>query len=318
MKGNVFNIQHYTIHDGPGIRTELFLKGCSLSCRWCSNPEGIGSNPQPGIYKTRCISRGKCGLCLQACREANDGGIVPLSFYRGKPVIDRSTCKGCLACAKACPADAIKEWGRYYTTEEVMEEILRDRGYYSRSGGGVTISGGEPLLQPEFVEEVLAACKKEDIHTCLESSLHVDREALERVMPHVNMFLVDIKLMDPEKHREYIGADNSLILRNLEWLADLGADITLRIPVIPGVNDNIDNMTQTGDFILNRLGGRVSGIQLLSYMRLGEEKYRSLDMPYMMKGLRFNRKAFQKRVEGFAEYFNNRGIRCMVGTREKE
>ena len=128
MKGNVFNIQHYTIHDGPGIRTELFLKGCSLSCRWCSNPEGIGSNPQPGIYKTRCISRGKCGLCLQACREANDGGIVPLSFYRGKPVIDRSTCKGCLACAKACPADAIKEWGRYYTTGEVMEEILRDRG----------------------------------------------------------------------------------------------------------------------------------------------------------------------------------------------
>ncbi|MGN0702365.1 MAG: glycyl-radical enzyme activating protein [Lentihominibacter sp.] len=318
MKGNIFNIQHYTIHDGPGIRTELFMKGCPLSCKWCSNPEGISGKSQPGIYAARCISQKKCGLCMDACKNANDGGEMPLSFYRGKPVIDRSLCTGCLECHSACPADAIKTWGREYSLQEVMEEILRDRGYYSRSGGGVTLSGGEPLMQPDFAKAVLKACREDGIHTCLESSLHVDREALERVTPYVNMFLVDIKMMNPVKHRECTGADNSLILENLQWLSRQGADIIIRIPVIPKVNDNMTNMEQTGDFIQKEMGSRISGLQLLSYMRLGEEKYKSLDRPYEMKGLRFNRKAFQKRVEGFAEYFNSRGIHCTVGTREKE
>ena len=329
MKGTVFNIQHFTIHDGPGIRTELFMKGCSMRCRWCSNPEGIKAEIQPGIYKNRCLTKSKCGLCEGACPQAEAGtGSTAgtgsaLSLYRGRPVIDRSKCSGCMACVDACPAEAIVQWGREVTVEEAVKEVLRDRGYYERSGGGVTVSGGEPLLQADFVAELFRQCREEGIHTCCESSLHVGWDSVSKVLPHTELFMADIKLMDSEKHREYTGEGNETILENLRRLAEYmtqgpGPELIIRIPVIPGVNDSDENMRRTADFILNDMKGRVRTLQLLSFMRLGEEKYRSLDMPYGMTGTRFNRKAFQKRIEGFCEYFKGRGIHCVVGTREKE
>lgn len=312
--GTVFNIQHYTIHDGPGIRTELFLKGCPLRCKWCSNPEGLDRKIQPGVYKKKCISEKKCGLCVSVCPHKD-----ALQFNRGKLTsIDRDICDSCMKCVDICPSDAIRAWGREITVDEAMEEILRDRGYYERSGGGVTVSGGEPLLQADFVAELFRACRDEGIDTCCESCMHAEPSQVQKVLPLTDLWIADLKTMDTEKHRWCTGAGNERILDNLKMLALSDVELILRIPVIPGFNDNMENMEQTADFILNELGGRVRTLQLLSFMRLGEEKYASLGMPYEMKDVRFRRDHFQKKINGFAEYFSSRGIHTLVGTREKE
>lgn len=312
-KAVIFNIQRYTIHDGPGLRTELFLKGCPLRCAWCSNPESWRLTPEPGVYKSRCIGFRQCGLCAAGCSQQ------ALGFYRNKLVaIDREKCIRCLQCADACPAEAVKQWGKTMTVEECMEVIRRDKGYYERSGGGVTVSGGEPLLQADFVAELFAACKAEGISTCCESTFHADWETIRKVLPVSDILISDIKHMDSAVHKQYTGQGNERILENLERLSSVHPEIILRIPVIPGVNDDPTNIEATADFILNRMGGRIRTLQLLSYMRLGEEKYQSLGIPYPMNGLRLNRKVFQKKVEGIADYFNGRGIHCLVGTKEKE
>jgi len=296
------------------MRTELFLKGCPLRCRWCSNPESWKPGIELGVYKAKCIFKSKCGLCLDACPDP-----TMLKFYRGKLVeIDRDKCTTCMACYNDCPSDAIKQWGKAMSVEECMKEIRRDVGYYERSGGGVTVSGGEPLLQSEFVAELFKACKEENIQTCLESTFHADWSKIEQVLPYTDIIISDIKHMDTDIHKEYTGVHNHLILENLKKLAQQGREMILRIPVIPGVNDDEDNIRATADFILNELGGKVRTLQLLSFMRLGEEKYTSLGLPYQMQGVRLNRRSFQKHVGQIAEYFNSRGIHCLVGTKEKE
>lgn len=311
--GTVFNIQRFTIHDGPGMRTELFLKGCPMRCRWCSNPESHKGYVEPGVYKSKCISVRKCGLCQKACPQ--EGALV---FYRGKLTsIDREKCTNCMECAEACPADAIKRWGSEMTVDECMEAIRRDVDFYRRSGGGVTVSGGEPLLQSGFVAELFKRCRREDIHTCCESTFHVGWEQVEKVLPYTDLFISDMKHMDDDVHREYTGVGNGLLLENLVKLADRGCEMILRIPVIPGVNDDTANMEATADFIIERMGNSVRTLQLLSFMRLGEEKYASLGMPYEMKELKFNRRSLQKRVGEMADYFNSKGIHCLVGTKER-
>ena len=322
--GVVFNIQHFTIHDGPGIRTELFMKGCPMHCLWCSNPEGLERRTQPGVYRKRCIGMKTCGMCLEACQTK-----TPLVFHRNRLLkIDYDKCIGCGTCSNACPSEAINMWGRSITLDEAMAEIVRDRGYYERSGGGVTVSGGEPLLQADFVAKLFEECNRQGIHTCCESGLCVKTEEVKKIIPYADLWIVDIKMMDSELHRKYTGCGNEKIFENLKLLAKTRGEVTrardliIRIPVIPGVNDNEENMELTADFILNELNGNIDSLQLMSFMRLGQEKYQSLDMPYEMahrlKKMRFRRDRFQKRIEGFAEYFNGRGIHTTVGTREKE
>ena len=190
--GIVFNVQRFTIHDGPGMRTEFFLKGCPLRCQWCSNPESWAPQPQIGVYRTKCIGRKVCGGCEDSCPE---GDIF--RFTAGKLAgIDRTKCTDCLACYEECPSDALKQWGRQMTVEECMELIRRDQGYYERSGGGVTVSGGDPLVQSDFVEALFRACKAEGYHTCCESTFCASWSEVEKVLPYTDLIISDLKLMD--------------------------------------------------------------------------------------------------------------------------
>lgn len=226
QQGIVFNIQRFTIHDGPGVRTELFLKGCPLRCRWCSNPESWKPYIEPGIYKTKCISLKKCGMCQDNCPDK-----TMLQFYRGKLTsIDRTKCTNCMACYDDCPSDAIKQWGKVMTVEECMKEIRRDMGYYERSGGGVTVSGGEPLMQSDFAAELFKACKEEGIQTCLESTFYANWKEIEKVLPYTDIIISDIKHMDRDIHKQYTGVYNDKILRirSRLWLRTLQAIQTPR------------------------------------------------------------------------------------------
>ncbi|MDT2524151.1 (2S)-3-sulfopropanediol dehydratase activating enzyme [Enterococcus raffinosus] len=313
-QGIIFNIQRFTLHDGPGLRTELFLKGCPMRCDWCGNPESWSTQIELGVYKKKCISKKKCGLCL-----FSDSNEDALTFYRGKlAAIDSKKCSDCSAYASACPADAIKQWGEAMTVESCMEIIRKDKEYYEQSGGGVIVSGGEALLQSDFVAELFAECKKEGIQTCFETTFYSNWQKVEILLPYTDIWISDIKHMDSKIHRKRTGVGNEVILKNLKKMSELDRELILRIPVIPDFNDDMKNIEATADFILNDLNGQIRTLQLLSFMRLGVEKYEALGIPYAMEGVKVHRKSFQKQVEKIADYMNSRGIHCLVGTKEKQ
>lgn len=311
--GLVFNIQRFTINDGSGLRTEIFLKGCPLRCRWCSNPESQMTYLEAGIYPVKCIGKDKCGRCLNS--EGHEGLIFDGNFITA---YDKDKASESAKCAEKCPADAIKVWGIERSVSECMDIIRKDRGYYDRSGGGVTVSGGEPLLQADFVRELFSSCKNENIGTCCESCLHLSYDEVEKIIPYTDIFIADIKAMDPKTHEKYTGVSNELILENLEKISKEGVELILRIPLIPGINDDDKNIKETAAFILDRMGGRIKELQLLSYMRLGEEKYRSLCRDYPMGDFKVDREAFQNKVRKIEEYFKSRGISCRTGTNDND
>lgn len=312
-KGTVFNVQRFTLHDGPGIRTEFFLKGCPLRCKWCGNPESFKSYIQPGVFKNKCISEEKCGDCKIVCPSENI-----LIFKEGKlSSIDSSKCIKCMKCMDVCPSDAIKQWGKTMNVEDCMKEIIKDKGFYEKSNGGVTVSGGDPILQIDFVLQLFKSCKDEDIHTCFESTFYGQWNEIEKILPYTDLFISDLKHMDSSIHKKYTGVENDLILENLKKLSKKNVDIILRIPVIPGINDNMDNIKITADYILNDMNNKIKVLQLLSFMHLGEEKYQSLGMDYSMKNLDFNREIFQNKIIEIQQYFISRGINCIVGTKEQ-
>lgn len=253
MNGLIFNIQRFSVHDGPGIRTTVFFKGCNLSCEWCHNPESQSGKIQMMFHREKCIS---CGKCKEKCPN------------------NLEKCDFCGECALYCPQDAREICGKEYSVEQVMDEALRDIEFYSNSGGGITFSGGECMLQIDFLEKLLCACRSSSISTAVDTAGHLPFEYFERVIPYTDLFLYDLKCADGDKHRRYTGVDNELILENLGKLLALGKRVWIRIPIIPTVNDTEDEMRRIKD-IISRLG-EPEKIELLPYHALGEHKYSAI------------------------------------------
>lgn len=314
-KGVVFNIQKYTVHDGPGIRTEIFMKGCFLKCQWCSNPESLRPLKQVGVFSSKCIGISKCGFCVDACQEHGREAFI---IEGGRVVgIDRKRCDDCALCEAACPSNALKTWGKEMTVEEVMSVIVQDMNYYKKSGGGVTISGGEALYQWAFTKEILEACRQKGIHTCVESALHVEEKVLEAILPSVDLLITDIKHMDSTVHKKYTGAGNAKILKNIETVVKRNIPVVLRIPVIPEVNDQEEHFREIGRFIIEKLDNRLVQVQCLRFRRLGEEKYRSLGLDYKMTETDPDRGAFEERIKGLVLLLRDMGIPAVAGTTQK-
>ena len=273
--GLVTNIQRYTIHDGPGIRTEIFFKGCNLHCLWCSNPETIDPRRQIGVYPKKCVG---CGSCVEVCPQ----GGSPIEFGPGGLVAVHMTdqCRGCFRCADECPGRAIMVWGDPMTVEDLMTIIEKDRSFYEQSGGGVTLSGGEVMVQHEFVQELLAACKAAGIHTCVESALNWPWEQVKEVVTLADLVISDLKHMDSEKHRQATGAGNERVLDNLKKLTAMNKPLVLRTPVIPGYNDSREEVAAMGAFVRDELKNNLVQYQLLPYRKMGTEKHAPLGQSY--------------------------------------
>jgi pyruvate formate lyase activating enzyme len=316
LLATIFDIQRFTVHDGPGIRTALFFKGCPLRCLWCSNPEGIASEPQVGVFSKDCIGTEACGWCLRVCTARRPDGAPVIQVEDGKVAgIDRAYCTSCMECAEICPNDSLRAFGQKWTVEGLMDVILADRSYYQKSGGGVTLGGGDPLRQWRFVRELLRECKRYGIHTCVESELHCSQGAVDAILPYVDLVLTDIKHLDPLLHRRYTGRGNALILNNIKHIVAQGVDVVLRIPVIPGHNDSEEHVAAVGRWVETELGNRIKQLQLLPYRILGKEKYAALGVAYPMDGQRQpQREEYEPNLRHIAAVLSTYGVPAVPGT----
>lgn len=258
----VTNISRGSLHDGPGVRTVVYLKGCGLNCKWCHNPETISQKSQILYIPSKCIH---CGACIEVCPEHH-------IISEGNMIFIREGCTACGKCATACPSMALTLCGGLKTCDEVFDEIKKDLHYYKSSNGGVTFSGGECLLYPDFTKEVFKKCKEIGIHTAIESAFYVPWKNVEAVIPYTDLFFADLKIADSEKHKKYTGQDNKLIIENIKKLSNRFDNIIIRIPVIPTVNDSLEDFDGFAE-ILKSFGNGIKEVELLKYNNMAESKY---------------------------------------------
>jgi pyruvate formate lyase activating enzyme len=266
----VFNIQYYSIHDGSGIRTLVFLKGCPLRCEWCSNPESQSLKPEVIVLVNRCIG---CGNCIKICSEQ---AIV--NTIEGN-IINRNKCIACGKCTEVCNAGALQIKGKFYTVDDLLEQVMEDAIFYEYSGGGITLSGGEPFFQADFTYSLLRTCKESRLNTAVETCGFVPYETIERCLPYLDSILYDIKHLDTDIHKQFTGADNLIILENVRKLAKTDVNLIIRVPVIPGINDSNNNLIRTAEFV-KELG--LKELYLLPYHSLGVRKYSQLGRKYKL------------------------------------
>jgi len=299
-KSLIFDIKRYAINDGPGIRIVVFFKGCNLHCAWCHNPESISAKVEKMYAPAKCI---KCGSCVEACSE-NAITLTPYGI-----ITDPELCKICGKCAKVCPTKAIEMSGKVMSVSEIIDLIEKERIFFDQSGGGVTFSGGEPLVHKKMLIELLDECGKRGIHRAVDTAGNVSTETILEVAKRTDLFLYDLKMMDSALHKKWITAGNGKILQNLIAIADVGAHFIIRIPVIGGINDTDENIRQTAKFI-SELAGDKKEIHLLPYHSVAQNKYIKLGKPDNFEKLREpDKETLERAIAKFGEY----GIRASVG-----
>lgn len=303
-RGLVFDLQRYSLHDGPGIRTIVFLKGCPLRCLWCCNPESQRMSPEVEFRDHLCR---RCGRCRQACPL---GAVNPDLHCPPADKLDRARCTACGECARACPAGALRVVGEWMTVEAVLSVVRRDAAYYRRSGGGVTLSGGEPLAQPAFALALSRACHDANIHTAVETSGCAAWEHYQALLPYVGVFLYDFKHMRPADHKRQTGVDNELILANARRLAAAGASIVARIPLIPGHNLDDANLDATAAFVA---GLGASEVHLMPFHQLGKGKYRRFGRAYALDTLAGLYEVAPEAIQRARAHFQAHGLAVQVG-----
>ena len=294
-RGMIFDIMKYSIHDGPGIRTTVFLKGCPLYCWWCHNPESQAVKKEIIFYKDRCLG---CRDCIRACPHN-------ALQYIGNP---NDNCTLCGNCIEVCYAEALEMVGREVSVQEVMEEIAKDLVFYDQSGGGVTFSGGEPLGQPDFLRDLLESCQEKGIKTAVDTTGFCKTDILLEIAKRVDVFLYDLKVMDDEKHKKYTGVSNELILKNLQELAMCHDNIKVRIPIIPGINDDDKNIMETGRRLVSL--HNINGINILPYHKTGLDKYSRLGRNYKLPELKPHS---DEKVNEIAEKLRGLGLKVKIG-----
>lgn len=294
IQGMVFDIQRFSVHDGPGIRTTIFLKGCPLRCPWCQNPESQNVEPELFFTEALCIL---CSKCVESCPNKLH------AILEGKRIIQRNSCAKCGKCVEACCTGALELKGRLMTVWEVIAEVLKDKDYYERSGGGVTLSGGEPLLQPTFCIEVLKECKALELHTAIETCGYASPQVVERVIDLVDLIMYDLKHIDSKIHRKAVGVGNELVIQNLKRAVERGISVLVRMPLIPGFNDTHDNLVQMADF-LKVLG--TDEVEILPYHTYALAKYKALGVEYPLRDISIPSEDELRRVE---KVMTSRGLR---------
>jgi pyruvate formate lyase activating enzyme len=301
VRGVVFNIQRFSIHDGPGIRTTVFLKGCPLRCGWCSNPESIRLSPEIITRDTKCI---RCGKCVEACSQQ------AITVAENTRIIQWEKCDYCMKCAEVCPSGAIESVGRYMTVAEVMDSVGRDASYYRRTGGGMTLSGGEPLVQWQFALKLLQEAKERGFHTTLDTSGYADWKVLDKVLNYTDLALYDIKHLDSVRHREATGVPNEQILDNLRKTVGKAATrIWVRYPVISQFNDTDEEIEELCRFVLAEVPS-VEKLTILPYHKFAETKYNALGRIYPCKGIPL---LTEDRIEDFKKIAESHSLMVDVG-----
>lgn len=298
--GMIFDIKRYAIHDGPGIRTTVFLKGCPLNCLWCHNPEGKSAEQEFMWWEKRCIG---CRDCQKACAKN------AVSFSDDTLILDVGECDFCGACLTVCHSQALELIGKELTASQLMREIEKDLAFYDESGGGVTFSGGEPLMQPVFLRNLLRACKEKEIHTAVDTCGYVDPKIFLDIGDLADLFLYDLKVIDDKKHIEFTGVSNKLILENVKRLSDTGHRVIMRFPLIPNMNDKETDVLELGTFVSSL--GNVKELHILPYHKAGVEKAKRLKK--QQEPLFVSHPPSAERLSEIVEMLRDFGLEIQVG-----